>query len=95
MARLNGWWPENAPQDWPAANWDTQILLPYVGPYIPGPVSATEALSLKKALVKASATGLIAAEGSLQIASEIVLLAARAGAFEVHCIGATQPVGQL
>lgn len=84
LAKQNGWEPERAPQDWPAADWDTQILLPYVGRYIPGLVSATEAKSLKGALSKASATGQFVIDGSLKLASEVLLQVAREGAFLVR-----------
>jgi len=84
VAKQNGWEPEKAPQGWPEANWDTQILLPYVGRYIPGVVSATEAKSLRGALIKASAIGEFAIDGSLKLASEVLLQVAREGAFQVR-----------
>ncbi len=84
LAKQNGWEPERAPQDWPEANWDTQTFLPYVGCYMPGLISATEARSLKGALIKASATGEFAFDGSLKLASEVLLQVAREGAFLVR-----------
>ena len=84
VARQNGWESGRAPEDWPEANWDTQVLLPYVDCYIPGMFSATEAKSLKGALIKASATGMFAVDGSLKLASEILLQFARQGAFLVR-----------
>ena len=85
LAKQNGWDPEQGSPDWPDTDWDTQIFLPYVGRYIPGPVSATEAKSLRGALVKASATGQLVYHGSLKLASEVVLQVAREGAFHVRC----------
>jgi hypothetical protein len=89
LARLNGWCPDTSPQDWAGGDWDTQILLPHLGPYVPGPVSAAEARSLTRALVKAAATGQTALDGSLHLASEALLHVARLGAFRVRCRTAT------
>ena len=84
VAKQNGWQPERSPQDWPEASWDTEVFLPYVDCYIPGLISATEAQSLKCALIKASGTGQFAFDGSLRLASEILLQVARQGAFRVR-----------
>ena len=85
VAKQNGWDPERTPQDWPEASWDTEIFLPYVDCYIPGQISRSEARSLKGALIKASGTGQFAFDGSLRLASEVLLQVARQGAFLVRC----------
>jgi len=94
LAKKNGWEPERGPQDWPDANWDTQIFLPYVGRYMPGVISATEAQGLRRALVRASATGQIAMDGSLRIASEALLHTTREGPFRVRCVE-VEPVARV
>jgi len=86
LARRNGWEPERTQQDWPEATWDTQVLEPYVSRYMWGKVSASEARNLRRALVKASATGQVLIEGGLSLTSEAVLQAARQGAFQVRYI---------
>lgn len=84
LARLNGWWPEKAAQDWPEQNWDTQIILPYIGPYMPGSISKPDAEGLMRALIRATATGQTAMDGSVQFASSVLLQVARAGGFQVR-----------
>jgi hypothetical protein len=84
LARLNGWWPEKAADNWPEQNWDTRIILPYIGPYMPGTISQTDAEGLKRALIKATATGQTALDSSVHFASSVLLQVARAGGFEVR-----------
>lgn len=84
LAKLNGWWPEKAAQDWPEQNWDTQVILPYIGPYMPGSISKPDAEGLMRALIRASATGQTALDGSVLFASSVLLQVARAGGFQVR-----------
>jgi hypothetical protein len=84
LAKQNGWEPERTEQEWPESTWDTQVLQPYVNRYMRGKISADEARSLRRALVKASATGQVLIEGGLSLTSEAVLQAARQGAFQVR-----------
>ncbi len=84
LAKLNGWWPEKAAQDWPEQNWDTQVILPYIGPYMPGSISKPDAEGLMRALIRASATGQTALDGSVLFASSVLLQVARAGGFHVR-----------
>jgi hypothetical protein len=84
IARFNGWWPERVSQDWPSGTWNTELILPHIGPYMPGPVSPTDASSLVYALNKANATGELAAEPSLHFASLALVQLARAGGFDVR-----------
>jgi hypothetical protein len=84
LARKNGWEPEKTSPDWPEASWDTQVLEPYVSRYRWGRVSASEAQNLRRALVRAAATGQVLIEGGLALTSEAVLQAARQGPFQVR-----------
>ena len=86
MARLNGWQPERVPQEWPSNSWETEIILPHLGPYMPGRVSRADAEGLRVALTRALATGAVAVEGTVQLASVTLLQVARAGAFRVCLI---------
>ncbi len=83
IARLNGWSPERVSSEWPSGTWETEIILPHLGPYMPGRVSTTDAEGLKVALTRALATGAVAVEGTVQHASATLLQVARAGAFRV------------
>jgi hypothetical protein len=84
MARLQGWQPERVPKQWPSETWETEIILPHLGPYMPGRVSKTDAEGLRIALTRAMATGTVAAEGNLQLAAGTLLQIARDGAFWVQ-----------
>jgi hypothetical protein len=87
MARFNGWWPEKSLQEWPSESWDTEIILPHVGAYMPGHVSKSDAYGLMRALTRAMATGEIATDGSVQLASLVLQQIARDGSFEVRFDG--------
>jgi hypothetical protein len=84
MARLEGWHPERVPHEWPSASWETEIILPHLGPYMPGRVSRADAEELRIALTRALATGTVAVEGTVQGAAVILLQVAREGAFRVR-----------
>ncbi len=89
MARLNGWQPERVANEWPSDVWETEIILPHLGPYMPGRVSRADAEGLRVALTRALATGDVAAEGTVQLASVTLLQVARAGAFRV-CLNSSE-----
>ena len=84
LARLEGWYPERVAHEWPSASWETEIILPHLGPYMPGRVSRSDAEGLKTALTRALATGVVAIEGTVQFAAGTLLQVARAGAFRVR-----------
>jgi hypothetical protein len=84
LARLQGWQPERVPNQWPSDSWDTEIVLPHLGPYMPGRVSRADAEGLRIALTRALATGAVAADGTVELAAGTLLQAARDGAFRVH-----------
>ena len=84
MARLEGWQPQRLPDQWPSESWETAIILPHLGPYMPGRISKPDAESLRIALTRAMATGTVAAEGTVQTAAVTLLQMAREGAFHVR-----------
>lgn len=84
MARLEGWYPERVAHQWPSDSWETEIILPHLGPYMPGRVSRADAEGLRIALTRALATGTVAAEGTVQVAADTLLQVARDGAFRVR-----------
>ncbi len=88
MARQNGWKPERVANEWPSDSWETEIILPHLGPYMPGRVSRADAEGLRVALTRALATGAVAVEGTVQLASVTLLQVARAGEFRV-CMNAS------
>ena len=83
LARLNGWHPERVPHEWPSDSWETEIIIPHLGPYMPGRVSRADAEGLRVALTRALATGAVAVEGTVQLASVTLLQVARDGGFRV------------
>ena len=84
LARLEGWKPERVPSEWPSDSWETEIILPHLGPYMPGRVSRADAVGLRIALTRALATGAVAVEGTVQGAAGNLLQLAREGAFRVR-----------
>ena len=84
MARLEGWYPERVAHEWPSESWETEIILPHLGPYMLGRVSRADAEGLKIALTRALATGVIDVEGTAQFAAGTLLQVVRAGAFRVR-----------
>lgn len=84
LARLEGWHPERVPHEWPSDSWETAIILPHLGPYMPGRVSRADAEGLRIALTRALATGTVAAEGTVQGAASNLLQVTREGAFRVR-----------
>lgn len=91
LARLNGWQPERVANEWPSDSWETEIILPHLGPYMPGRVSRADAEGLRVALTRALATGAVAVEGTVHLASVTLLQVARAGAFRV-CLNSVESV---
>jgi len=84
LARLEGWQPERVPSEWPSDSWETEIILPHLGPYMPGRVSRADAEGLRIALTRALATGTVAAEGTVQGSAGNLLQLVREGAFRVR-----------
>lgn len=84
LARQQGWYPERVSGEWPSTTWDTEIILPHLGPYLPGRISRADAEDLRKALTRALATGAVDVEGTVHLAATTVLQVARAGAFRVR-----------
>jgi hypothetical protein len=84
LARLEGWHPERVSDEWPSESWETEIILPHLGPYMPCRVSRADAEGLRIALTRALATGVVAVEGTVQLAATTLLQVARAGAFRVR-----------
>jgi hypothetical protein len=84
LARLEGWQPEQEPNECPSDAFDTAIVLPHFGSYLPGRFSRVDAKGLKTVLTRALATGTVAADGTDQAAASTLLQLAREGAFRVR-----------
>jgi len=86
LARFHGWRPEKVPHEWPSGSWDTQVILPHLGPYMPGPVSESDGFALAKALreVMRSESGLL--QGKEYLGLLILLKATTHGAFETEMV---------
>ena len=50
LAMFHGWTPERLTTQPPSASWDTEIIVPYIEPYLFGTVSDSDAASLVKGL---------------------------------------------
>jgi hypothetical protein len=84
MAWLHGWRPERLAHELPSNTWETNVIMPHLEPYLPGYVSRSDAVELRKALTRAMATGDVAADGTVPFASMTLLQVAREGGFKVQ-----------
>jgi hypothetical protein len=84
LARFNGWCPEKDAPESPSNSWDTEMILPHLGPYLSGIVSKTDAHALMRALTRANATGEVAMDRTLLFPVMGLLEISREGPFEVR-----------
>lgn len=56
LACFHDWHPERLEASPPSASWNTEVIMPYVSPYLSGSVSATDAASLTVGLKKVLAS---------------------------------------
>ena len=84
LARSHGWNPQRTDPEWPSATWNTEIILPHVGAYMPGTVSEPDAQDLASALSKVIAAETPGLHPSLHIAALAILEVAKGGEFEVQ-----------
>lgn len=84
LACFHDWHPERLSSNPPSASWNTELIMPFVSPYLSGSVSQADALSLAVALKR-----VLASEGS-GLSSEVYLAllgltaVAESGAFELE-----------
>jgi len=92
LARFHGWCPEKVPHEWPSRSWDTEVILPHLGPYLPGPVSESDGLSLARALreVMRSESGPLQSEEYMGLL--ILLKVTSQGTFEVKMVTAEDAI---
>jgi hypothetical protein len=67
LACFHDWHPERLSSNPPSASWNTEVIMPYVSPYLSGSVSQTDASSLAVALKR-----VLTSEGS-GLSSEVYL----------------------
>jgi hypothetical protein len=84
LARSHGWSPQRTDPEWPSASWNTELILPHVGAYMPGTVSDLDARDLASALSKAIAAEPPSLHPTLHFAALAVLDVAQGGEFEVQ-----------
>ena len=56
LACFHDWHPERLETSPPSASWNTEVIMPYVSPYLSGSVSAADAASLTVGLKKVLAS---------------------------------------
>lgn len=84
LATFHGWRPERISWKAPTASWDTEVVMPYVTPYLSGVVSNSDATGLVVAVKR-----VLASEGS-GLASDIylavlsIMAIAEGGGFELQ-----------
>ena len=81
IAQVNGWHPTKFTPAPRSEEWDTKIILPGFGSYLPGTVSKEDAHGLLRALTRANATGATATDRTLLFPVTGLLELARMGSF--------------
>lgn len=84
VAHLQGWQPEQASDEWPQTKWETVIILPHLGAYLPGIVSDGDAERLNQALLKVRPSADSISDQELNAALNTVMSVAAQGEFDVH-----------
>jgi len=84
LAHSQGWQPEQAPAEWPQTEWETVIILPHLGAYLPGIVSDEDAERLNQALQKVYRSKDSVCDQELYAALGTLLGVTAQGEFDVH-----------
>ncbi len=81
MAVVHGWHPERVAAQPPSADWDTEIIVPYIQPYLSGSVSDTDAKDLAGGLRRMLASEYVGLSHEFLYSALAVLAVADRGAF--------------
>lgn len=84
LASFHGWQPERAGAPPPSASWDTEIVMPYVTPYLCGTVSNTDAENLLRGLKRVLASEGSGLQSDLYLALLGLIAIAEGGEFELN-----------
>ena len=83
LAMFHGWTPERLAAQPPSASWDTEIIVPYIEPYLFGTVSESDAASLVKGLKRMLESESLGLPLPLLYAAAAILAIAENGSFGI------------
>ena len=78
---FHGWRPERLAEQPPSASWDTQVIVPYIEPYLFGSVSNTDAAALSAGLKQMLASEALGLPAPVHFAAVAILAVAENGSF--------------
>ena len=84
LACFQGWRPERLDAPPPLGAWETEIVMPYVAPYLSGTVSDTDAAGLLVGLRRVQASEADGLESEVYLAVLGLIAIAEGGGFELQ-----------
>ena len=84
LACFHGWRPERLDAPPPLGAWETEIVMPYVAPYMSGTVSDTDAAGLLVGLRRVQASEADGLESEVYLAVLGLIAIAEGGGFELQ-----------
>jgi hypothetical protein len=81
LAMFHGWCPERLTAQPPSASWDTEIIVPYLQPYLFGTVSEEDASALAAGLKRMLASEALGLPPQVHFAAVAILAVTEKGSF--------------
>jgi hypothetical protein len=78
---FHGWRPERLTAQPPSASWDTEVIVPYIEPYLFGTVSSSDASALTLGLKRMLASEALGLPPQVHFAAVAILAVAESGSF--------------
>ena len=94
LATFHGWRPERLATQAPTASWDTELIVPYIEPYLFGNVSEMDASALAEALKRLLASEALGLSPQVHFSAAAVLAVAEKGPFGIIADEAPTPAGE-
>jgi hypothetical protein len=96
LAMFHGWKPERLATQPPSASWDTEIIVPYIEPYLFGSVSDPDAANLVRGLKRMLESEALGLQLPVLFAASAILAIAEDGSFGLvteSAVGVAIPAG--
>jgi hypothetical protein len=81
LAMFHGWRPERLATQPPSASWDTELIVPYIQPYLFGTVSNSDASALAAGVKRMLASEALGLPAQVHFAAVAILAIAESGSF--------------
>ena len=83
LAMFHGWTPERLTTQPPSASWDTEIIVPYIEPYLFGSVSDPDAANLVRGLKRMLESEALGLQLPVLFAAAAIVAIAENGSFGI------------